>query len=85
MLANWVERDPASIQDGQIDEQQGGGEGPPALDEQGSGDLGGLPAHPEPDPDESPGGEEGGGVSAQKELFEAGPMTRSKTKQMGKQ
>ena len=84
MLANWVEAVPVPIQGGQIAELQGGG--PTSLDEQGDGELRGEPNLEEhPDPDESPGGVEGGGLSAQEEMPTAGPVTRSKAKKMRKQ
>ena len=56
--------------------------GPPSLDAKGDGEPRGEPIHPDPDPDEPPGGVEGGDASVQKELSTAGPITRSKAKKM---
>ena len=84
LLANWVEVVSVPTQGGQIAELQGGG--PPILDEQGDGELRGEPnLEGHPDPDESPGGVEVGGLSVWEELSTAGPMTRSKAKKMRKQ
>ena len=80
VLANWLEAVPVPTQGGQIAELQGGG--PPSPDAQDDGELREDPIHPDPDPDEPPGGAEGGDASVQKELSTAGPITRSKAKKM---
>ena len=80
VLSNWVEAVPVPTQGEQIAELQG--EGPPSLDTQEDGELRGELIHPDPDPDEPPGGVEGGGVPVQEELSTAGPMTRSKAKKI---
>ena len=80
VLANWLEAVPVPTQGGQIAELQGGG--PPSPDAQDDGELREDPIHPDPDPDEPPGGVEGGDASVQKELSTAGPITRSKARKM---